>query len=239
MQPPPDAGGPSASSFAFWESLQPEDRDHLESVGHLRRFQAGSILMRSGDPAEEVLVVRKGVVRIYIADAEGHEVMINVLGVGAVVGSFEAVEQDGRIATAQAINDVVALSLTIEQFVGFLNSHTEGWALMCKILVGHIRQSNRARLAYRVLDARQRLALSILDNLDALQNYYDESPEEKNTLPFSQNELAGIIGASLSTVAHILAGWRKRGIVRTRKNSLVVDDTLALRKIAGNPKWMG
>ncbi len=97
--------------------------------------------------------------------------------------------------------------------------------------------SGRLRAAHaRLRDASNvpveaRLAGAIL----TLSERFGEEVDEGRTLgaPLSQEDLAALTGSTLETVNRVLAGWRRRGWVRTGRRKLVITDLGALEAVSG------
>jgi CRP/FNR family transcriptional regulator, cyclic AMP receptor protein len=54
-------------------------------------------------------------------------------------------------------------------------------------------------------------------------------------LPLAQQDLAGLLATSPRTVARILNGWRRAGLVRTGRRLVVIRRAAGLRRVAGPP----
>ncbi|MBV9170767.1 MAG: cyclic nucleotide-binding domain-containing protein, partial [Chloroflexi bacterium] len=52
----------------------------------VRTFRRGEFMLHAGRPADATFVIRRGVVRCFLLDAEGRETTTAVLGRGHVVG---------------------------------------------------------------------------------------------------------------------------------------------------------
>jgi CRP/FNR family cyclic AMP-dependent transcriptional regulator len=71
----------------FFTGLDRSWQDLIAGCGTLRRFRAGELVLRAGDPAEEFFVVRSGSVALELAAPGRGVVTIETLGPGDLVGA--------------------------------------------------------------------------------------------------------------------------------------------------------
>jgi CRP-like cAMP-binding protein len=103
------------------------------------------------------------------------------------------------------------------------------WLLM-RILSERLRDADRKRIEFGVYDTLKRVARRLVE----LADRFGESTEAgiKITLPFTQDELAGWVGASKEAVTKALRILRARGYVRTERRKFTVIDVEGLRRQA-------
>ena len=61
-----------AGAVNFWNVLSPTERSHFESASHLRQIPPGTVLMREGEQAGEVIVIRDGWTKVTVRE-DGRE----------------------------------------------------------------------------------------------------------------------------------------------------------------------
>lgn len=104
------------------------------SVGSVRRggavlaalmreifFPAGSLLFRAGEPSEWIYFLVRGEVQLLSNPPD--ETQATVFGRRDVVGVLDAIQEKPRIRTAKAVTDVVALAITIDDWLDFLEDN--------------------------------------------------------------------------------------------------------------------
>lgn len=85
----------------------------LPTQSERRRFAAGEIIFREGDPArEEAFIIERGLVQISKTDPEGREIHLDVSRPGDIVGEMALIDDKPRMAGARAIEptDLVVIS---------------------------------------------------------------------------------------------------------------------------------
>src|SRR5919201_2000795 len=126
--------------------------------GALRRFGRGATLVRAGEPAHTVYVVRKGEVRIYLLTEDGRETTTAVVGPGQIVGISALLGRPTYHAFAEALVATEAWSLSAERVL----RHLPGDRVLLGLVVGALarRLAQEVSLVGEValLPVRQRVA---------------------------------------------------------------------------------
>jgi CRP/FNR family cyclic AMP-dependent transcriptional regulator len=218
---------------------------HLEALrsrGWRRRFGRGAILFEEGGSSEQVMIMLTGRVKISHFTADGREIILAVRGPGELLGELSAIDSEPRSATALAAEPVEALVLTVEDFQQFVASTPRAAMVLLTGLVRRLREADRKRVEFAAYDTVGRVALRLLD----LAREFGEpigpvkaggaganaNAPVRITLPLSQQELAGLIGASREAVSKALQHLRKRGWIETQRRGISILDPDALYKRA-------
>ena len=106
---------PDAPPGGFLAGLGVDDRTALFGLARRRTYPAGSVVLFEGDPAHDVVVVDDGYLKV-AATVEDREVVLDVLGPGAVLGELGAVDGSCRSARATALTSVAAWSVPADAF---------------------------------------------------------------------------------------------------------------------------
>jgi CRP-like cAMP-binding protein len=117
-----DIGARDADPVNFWAALTPTEQGDLVSAAQKRAFQADAALMREGEPADNVMVILDGRTKICVRE-RGRERVIAERGPGDVVGERGTAHGDVRSASVLAIEPVLALVMTTEEFTVFADEH--------------------------------------------------------------------------------------------------------------------
>src|SRR5690348_6536116 len=106
----------------FLDSLDQAERQGFVSVASERTFVRGARIMREGEPADYIIVILSGWVRI-ITPEDGGTRVIAERGPGQLVGERAAVRVSVRSATVIALGTVRALVMKTEDFASFIDAH--------------------------------------------------------------------------------------------------------------------
>jgi CRP/FNR family transcriptional regulator, cyclic AMP receptor protein len=214
----------------FSDLLTPEETAALERAGRRREFRRGAVIMREGDRSEWVVVLRDGRVKVSCDTAGGTEVVLAVRGPGALLGELSAIGPEPRSATLTALEAVTALIVSRADFEAFLRAHGRVAFLLLQTVVNRLRDADRKRIEFGAHDTTGRVAARLIEMAERFGQPVEDGV--KIALPFSQDELAGWIGASREAVSKALGVLRSAGWIRTSRMSVVVRDLTALRRRA-------
>ena len=223
-------GAVDTTYTGFLAELGPGHLEALRTRGWRRRFARGSVLFEEGGSSEQVMIVLHGRVKISHFTADGREIILAVRGPGELLGELSAIDQEPRSATALAAEPVEALVMTVEDFQQYVAATPRAAMVMLTGLVRRLREADRKRIEFASYDTVGRVALRLLD----LAKQFGEPVEGgvRITLPLSQQELAGLIGASREAVSKALQQLRKRGWIETQRRGISILDADALQRRA-------
>lgn len=213
---------------SFLAELGPAERADLLRRGVERRWPAGATLCHEGDDSTWVIVLLSGRVKACSDGERGGEVVLAIRGSGALLGEISAIDGHPRSATVRALEPVTARILQAEEFTAFLQEHPKVSLQLMRLICERWRDSDRKRIEFGMLDTTSRVAQRLVE----LADRYGEP--EKNSVrvgvPFTQEELAGWVGASREAVSKALRSLRARGWIETGRRTVIIHDLAALRR---------
>jgi CRP/FNR family cyclic AMP-dependent transcriptional regulator len=219
--------GPPGS---FAGALSPTERDRLIEIGRRRRFPRASTLFNEGERSDRLVILLAGRVKVSYFTENGKEVMLAVRSSGDILGELSALDGEPRSATATALEPVEALVLTVGQFQDFLCAHPRAAITLLKLLSRRLREADRKRIEFGAYDSVGRVARRLVELADDFG--VPDRGGVRITVPLTQEELAGWVGASRKAVGNALQWLRGRGIIETQRRSITIRDLGALRKRA-------
>ena len=104
-----EINGSILKDISIFSESCPEDLDKIASEMKIREFKEGELVFREGDPGDELFVVVKGSVSIYIIDKEGKEVVLSNITAGSFFGEMSIIEQAPRSANCRVLEDSIFL----------------------------------------------------------------------------------------------------------------------------------
>jgi CRP-like cAMP-binding protein len=129
------------------------DQDELSKVaGYLRQraYDAGEVIVREGEQARELFIVRRGQVEIYKELAgESAEARIASLGEGECFGEMSLIDIMPRSASVRAASDTQVMSLSYSDFHALCVWRMETFTMLVMNIAREI--SRRLRVADSIL----------------------------------------------------------------------------------------
>jgi CRP/FNR family transcriptional regulator, cyclic AMP receptor protein len=208
-------------------------RSELEAlVPSLRRrnYRRGETMMHQGDPGNVVHVVCEGRVKVVLPSEAGEEAVLTVLGPGDVLGEMALLDGEPRSATAVALEPVVTATLSRESFLELLRRSPAAVEGVLAGLAQTIRRLSGEVGDLMFLDLQGRLAKKLLELAESHGQQGDEGIEIQATL--TQEDLAGMIGATRPRVNQLLGSFEDRGAISRRGRRIIIRRPDALSRWA-------
>jgi CRP/FNR family cyclic AMP-dependent transcriptional regulator len=188
-----------------------------------RRFRPSEVIFHAGDPGDSMFIVVEGQVRIQIPSEDGAEpAILTTVRPGGSFGELALLDGSPRSATAEAIDAVLTVSLRREAVEGLLDHEPAVRRAMFVALAGEIRRLTDQLEDLHFLDLPGRLARQLL-RVTATDATLTRG-EIRRPWPYTQTELAGMIGGSRQSVNRLLADFTTEGVIRFEEGDLVIPD---------------
>jgi CRP/FNR family cyclic AMP-dependent transcriptional regulator len=184
----------------------------LQTAGIGRTISAHKkkvIIFEQGDPAESVIYIKSGKIKVTVISKEGNEAVVAILGEDEFLGEGCLIGQPKRLATASAMTDCVIMRVNKTEIERVLKNEPT----FSQMFVTHILARN-ARVEEDLVDqlfnsTEKRLARVLL----LLANFGKQGRPEPILAKISQETLAEMIGTTRSRVSHFMNKFRKLGFI--------------------------
>ncbi len=214
----------------FLARLEQKDADALRSLGRTLRYEPRSVVLRQDEPSAYALILERGWTKVTASAANGYEALLALRGPGDLVGESAGFSDQFRSATVTALEEVTAVVIEREPFISYVQSTPQVAYQLAHLASDRLRFGDRRRLELAALGVRQRLAVVLLEL--AGEHGRKTADGVEITVPLSQQELAGAVGASREAVSRVYRDLRKRKIIRTGRRAVVILGSDRLRRIA-------
>jgi CRP-like cAMP-binding protein len=208
-----------------------DDPTLVDVSRHLRRrrFRRNEVIFHQGDPGDSLHIVSSGAVKIVLPSAEGDEAIIATLRPTDFFGELALLDGAPRSATAVALEASETWSLPRVAFMELLDRDPSlrdallaGLSHELRRLTGHVEELHFLDLAGRLAMRLARLAREADPN----------STEVRLDWPYTQSDLAAMIGGTRQSVNKLLSGLVDDGLVVIERDTLVIPDVDALARVA-------
>jgi len=180
------------------------------------------VLFTEGDSPDSLYVVLRGRIAMVNTSVDGRESVLALMDRGDLFGEMGMLDDRPRSATARALEPSALLRIPYAPVVTVLESSPSLLWGVVRLLAGRIRNMDEALADSVFLDVTGRTAKRLLE----LSNGNDEF-----VLPLTQEELAGMVGASRERVNKAISSFIRLGWLEQmdRRYKIVQRDRLALR----------
>ena len=184
----------------------------LNSPGMARKvvdYQPATAIFSQGDPADTVLYIQHGTVKLSVLSQTGKEAVVGMLGPGDFFGEGALAGQPVRLATATTVTASRILVVAKSQMIRVLHQQH---ALSDRFIAHMLSRNNRLEedLVDQLFNASEkRLARTLL-----LLARYGKPDGPRRVLPrISQEVLAEMVGTTRSRVNFFMNKFRRLGFI--------------------------
>lgn len=197
--------------------------DAVSAALRVRRFRKGETVFHQGDPGDALFIVASGSVKVVLPSNESAEpAIVAILGPGEFFGELALLDGAPHSATIVAVEPTETLVLHRETFLALVDADPSLRRALLGSLATEIRRLTGHVEDLHFLDLPGRLASRILRLASARRRGGDDTI--RVPWPYTQSELAGMIGGSRQSVNRMLADLAEEGIVRIERETLIVLD---------------
>jgi CRP/FNR family cyclic AMP-dependent transcriptional regulator len=184
----------------------------LNSPGVARRrkdYSAATTIFAQGDPADTVLYIQQGSVKLSVLSPAGKEAVVGVLGPGDFVGEGALAGQPVRLATATAMTASRILVIPKRQMIRMLHQQHA----LSDRFIAHMLARN-TRLEEDLVDQLFNASEKRLARMLLLLARYGKPDGPRRLLPkVSQEVLAEMVGTTRSRVNFFMNKFRRLGFI--------------------------
>jgi CRP/FNR family cyclic AMP-dependent transcriptional regulator len=231
MAAPPDLrpGIDALRACGLFAGVDDDQLDGLARQMRSRRYRSGETIFHQDDPGDALHVVVEGSIKIVLPSAEdGEPAIIATLGPGDFFGALALLDGAPRSATAVALSRAETLVLRRDAFLELIDRDQSLRRALLASLAFEIRSITAHVQDLHFLDLPGRLARRIL------REAASTPPEADGSVhlpwPYTQSELAGMIGGSRQSVNRLLSDLATEGLVQLQRDALVIPDPAALER---------
>lgn len=207
----------------FFADANPDALQTIAAAGHELHLIRGDVLFNEGDPSSALYLVLRGRVAIALANPiDRRESVVALMEAGDLFGEMGMLDDGPRSALARALEPTTVLTIPYEQILQMFNDNPKLLWNVTRLLAQRIRVTDEALADSVFLDVTGRTAKRLLELADGTDEF---------TLPVTQEELAGMVGASRERVNKAIASFIRLGWLEQRDRSyrIIQRDRLELR----------
>jgi len=190
------------TEVALFADLTPEQIDVIAAQAHSRELHRNDVIFSEGDDAEDLFVVASGRIAMSNKSIDGRESMMALMERGDLFGEMPLFDDGQRSAEARSLEPSSVIAIP---YAPIRDLYEQQPTLLWKVvamLVSRLRNVDAALADSVFLDVTGRTAKRLLE-LAADQDEF--------ALPITQEELAGMVGASRERVNKAIASFIRLG----------------------------
>ncbi len=207
----------------LFKDLTEAELDAIVGSASVRELRRGDVLFAEDDESNEVFVVDEGRIAMTQRSIDGRESVIALMERGDLFGEMPLFDGLGRSTEARALEPSTVTIIGYEPVRSLYESRPQLLWSVVAMLSNRLRSTDAALADSVFLDVTGRTAKRLLELA---------GDEDDFVLPVTQEELAGMVGASRERVNKAIASFVKLGWLDQRDRRYQITDREQLTRRA-------
>jgi len=189
----------------------------LAQRGQLRSLARNTVFIHEGDHGDSLFVILSGRVKVFVADGEGREMVLDIHGPGDYVGEM-ALDGRPRAASVMAMEPTVCSVLTREALRAAIAANPDVAMNLIGTLIERARIATENVRNLALMDVYGRVARLLL-------SLAVEQPGGRMVVPerLTQQDIADRVGASRDMVSRIFKDLTTGGYVTVADRQITIN----------------
>ncbi|QDA56769.1 Crp/Fnr family transcriptional regulator [Thermomonas aquatica] len=197
--------------------------EQLLTAGDTRRYAIGDILFHQGDASDALYVLLSGRLRVYSGNANGREVVYNVLEAGDTFGEL-LLDGGPRSASVQAVAESECLVIKGDALRTLIRTCPDLAERLMLRLIARLRHATRTIHSLALEGVFERVVALLEENASGGDG------TRRIPLLLTQQEIANRVGATREMVNHVMQRLRRNGyLARDAQRRTIIVKPLPLQ----------
>jgi CRP/FNR family cyclic AMP-dependent transcriptional regulator len=185
-----------------------------------RQYPRNTIIINEGDHSDSLYIIRSGSVKVFLGNAEGREVILNVQKTGEYFGELALIDSGPRSASVMTQEKSTLSLISKSDFEEFLRQHPAATVKIMRGLIKRLRALTENVRSLALMDVYGRVARLLLK----LSQPEGDVRVIRETL--TQQDIADRVGASREMVSRILKDLREGGYIEIHDRHITLQESL-------------
>jgi CRP-like cAMP-binding protein len=197
------------ASSEFFSAASPATIDAIASSAHEKNLVRGDVLFKEGEAPDALYIVLSGRIAIAIDNKplDSRESVVALMVEGDLFGDLALLDGGARSALARALEPSTVLHIPYSAVEPQLSTNPDLLWGITRVLARRLRAMDEALADSVFLDVTGRTAKRLLELSEGKDEF---------VLPVTQEELAGMVGASRERVNKAIASFIRLGWLEQR-----------------------
>lgn len=207
-------------NIAIFSGLSQPELDLLENHMITRTFRKNTVIINEGDQANSLYIILSGMVKVFLSNEDGKEIIINTLEEGDHFGELALLDDAPRSASIMTTEKSSLGTISKADFVTVLSKHPELALKLIQELTRRIRLLSDNVKTLALMDVYGRVAKTLL----GMAKHEDGMLLIENRP--TQQDIANRIGASREMVARIMKDLATGNYISIDGKRLIINEKL-------------
>lgn len=194
----------------------------LADLGLVRALPRRTIVFQEGDASDQIYGVLSGRLKVYLSDADGREIALDLLGPGQIFGEM-SLDGQPRSASVMTLEPSRLVIVQKDAFTRYLAAHPDASLELLLTVIRRARNLTGLAGSLALMDVYGRVVRTL--NLAASRGAQDLILPDRLT----HQEIAARSGTTREMVSRILSDLRASGLLRVEGGRTVLHEAMVER----------
>lgn len=215
--------GLCTSKIALFSILSHDEQHELIAKSKHLNFKKGDIIFRESEPADKIIIVRFGKIKLNHFSVEGKEFVTDILVESDIYGEQNIFSGGNYNVNAVALENTGVCIISQSDIQKMVINRPEAGVKLLSVIGSKLSSANEIIELLSINDAKSRLAGFLL---------YRSTRIKKDIIELSRDDMAAYINLTRETVSRKLNELKDEGIIElTGHKKIILIDKEALREI--------
>ena len=195
-------------------SLAEQHLKTLAEHGTVKAYPKNAVIVSEGDRSDSLYVILTGKVKVYLADEDGKEMVLNTQGPGEYFGEI-ILDEGPRSASVMTLEACKFSIVSREQFNHFLAQSPEVTLELVRSLIHRVRELTKKVSELALLDVYGRVRGLLLE-------LATEQDGKLMVERLTQQDMASRVGCAREMVSRILKDLRTGGYIKDDGERIII-----------------
>ena len=204
----------------LFEVLKDDDLEAIARVTITRSYDKDQVIILAEEEGDALFIIADGQVKVSIVSEDGREVILSLLGEGAVFGELSLLDGKPRSANVVATQDTELYMVRRADFLQLIYTVPQIAVGLLAELAARLRKTDRKIESLALLDVTSRISETLLQLADeqGSETKFGVSLEERPT----HQQLASMSGTTRETVSRVLKRLEGQGYISSEGRSMTI-----------------
>jgi CRP/FNR family transcriptional regulator, cyclic AMP receptor protein len=204
----------------LFSSLDDEQLAELLHAVEYRHYPRQSYLISAGAHADGLYVLVAGSAKVLVADGEGREVILSVLGPNDFFGEVALIDGLPQSTSVQALESCQTLYIPRYAFLSCFKNSLQAAVLMLRTVVTRLRNADRHIESFALLDVHGRVARVLSESAREVAGRW--------IVDIGSQRIALMVAASREMISRVLRRLEAERLIARSKRKIILLDRAAL-----------
>jgi CRP/FNR family cyclic AMP-dependent transcriptional regulator len=204
----------------LFEALKEDDLEAIARVTITRAYDKDQVIILAEEEGDALFIIGSGQVKVSIVSEDGREVILSLLGEGAVFGELSLLDGKPRSANVVATENTELFMVRRSDFLQLVYKVPQIAVGLLAELAARLRKTDRKIEGLALLDVTSRISETLLQLADE-QGQESEKGVTLTARPTHQ-QLANMSGTTRETVSRVLKRLEGQGYISTEGRAITI-----------------